>query len=239
MTELLSMSVRQLMGKWRLIIVAGLAGLPVLSTVLSVIFGDASGARLADEIDDAVLQGMFASAIVPLVTLAFAGAAFGNEIEDSTLANLYLTPVARWRIVAPKFLATLVVALVVVAVSALASFSVGYEGDATAIAAAVIGLCAGVVAYSSAFLWLGLVAQRAIAVGLVYVLLWEGLFSGFVNGIKYFSIRQYMLGIVQGIDSDRLGSNLLSFEAAIIGTVVVTALFLFLSVRRLRRMDIP
>ena len=56
----------------------------------------------------------------------------------------------------------------------------------------------GVVLYSTLFLWVGLVTSHPLAFGLLYVFVWEGLFGTFVNGIKYLSIRQYTLGIVEG-----------------------------------------
>ena len=50
---------------------------------------------------------MLASAILPLVMLLLATAAFGNEVGDRTLVYLVTKPIARWRIVAPKLLASI------------------------------------------------------------------------------------------------------------------------------------
>ena len=56
------------------------------------------------------LLGMLAGAITPLAVLAIAGAAFANEVEDRTLANLTLSPIPRWQIVVPKLLAAITIA---------------------------------------------------------------------------------------------------------------------------------
>ena len=62
------------------------------------------------QFETAILSAMLAGSIAPLVVLAIAAAAFANEVEDRTLANLTLTPIPRWRIVVPKLLAAITIA---------------------------------------------------------------------------------------------------------------------------------
>ncbi len=69
---------------------------------------------------------------------------------------------------------------------------------AFAIAAAVGGA-----AYTMAFFTLSTFTSRALAVGLGYVLLWEGVLSGLFDGSRLFSIRQATLGLaaqIQGVE---------------------------------------
>lgn len=80
-----------------------------------------------------------------------------------------------------------------ITVSAAVTAYVAFLGDTTAIIAITVSALVAVALYASAFTWLGLVTTQAIGFGLLYIVLWEGLFSG----------------------------------------------FLFLTVRRLRRMDVP
>jgi hypothetical protein len=88
--------------------------------------------------------------------------------------------------------------------------------------------------------WLGLVTTQAIGIGLLYIVLWEGFFSGFVSGVRLLSIRHYAISLMHGLDARRFadGDNL-SFGVAIALCVLVFGGFLLLSVRRLRRMDVP
>ena len=149
---------------------------------------------------------MLASAILPVVVLAVATAAFGNEVEDKTLGNLTLTPVLRWRIVAAKLGAAVTVAGPFLVASAFASVLVGFSGAdiggaGKAALAAAIAFLVGVVVYSAVFLWAGLVTSHPLGFGLLYVFVWEGLFASFVDRIKYLSVREYTLSIVAGIDS--------------------------------------
>ena len=83
---------------------------------------------------------------------------------------------------------------------------------------------------------------RALAYGLVYIFLWEGLISTFFGGVRYLSVRGYILAILHGLDDksfEPLGDRVIEFPAALVGATIVTAAFFLLTVRRLRRMDVP
>ena len=98
------------------------------------------------------------------------------------------------------------------------------------------------VMHSAIFAWLGLVSGHPLGFALVYVFLWEGLLSSFLDGIRYLSVRAYTLTIMEGIDESRLdalGELTIELPAAIAGVVLVSAAFFWLTVRRLRRMDVP
>ena len=236
MGPLFLLSVRQLGSRWRLLIILLLAALPMV--IVSVRPDDA----VASEIDDVLLNGMLAAAIVPLVTLSVAAAAFGNELEDRTLYYLTLTPITRWRIVLPKLLASLAVSAPLLLISAIVSTVIGFDGDARAVLAVAVSILAGAILYTSVFVWAGLITSRALAFGLIYVFLWEGLFASFVEGIKYLSIREYILGLIKGIDPDRFageGQSTIELPAAAAGAAIVFTVFFLLSVHRLRNMDVP
>ena len=94
--------------------------------------------------------------------------------------------------------------------------------------------------YSAAFLWLGLVTKQAIGVGLLYIVMWEGFFSGYVSGIRFFSIRHYATAPMHGLDPRRFaGDDHVTLGVAIGVSAAVFTLFLVLSTRRLRLMDVP
>jgi ABC-2 type transport system permease protein len=231
------LTLRQLSGRWRLSIMTVLAALPVLISVLMLRSAKASS---VEDFETAILGAMLAGSIAPLIVLAIAGAAFGNEVEDRTLANLTLAPVARWRIALPKLLATITIAGPFIAASAFLTAHVAFLGDATASLAVAASAIAGVAMYASLFVWLGLVTNQAVAVGLLYIVLWEGFFSGFVAGARLLSIRYYALGLMQAIDPRRfVREDLLPPWGAAAAAAVVIGGFLLLANRRLRRMDVP
>src|SRR5215211_669749 len=120
------LTLRQLSGRWRLTIMTILAALPVIIALLMLADRTAPSVR---EFETAILGAMLAGSIAPLVVLAIAAAAFGNEVEDRTLANLTLTPVPRWKIAVPKLLATITIAAPFIAASAFFTSYVAFVGD--------------------------------------------------------------------------------------------------------------
>jgi len=236
MSPVFMLTVRQLTGRWRLIIMAVLAIMPVAFTMLVV----GSTAPFVNEFETVVLSTMLAGSIAPLIVVSIASVAFANEIEDRTLANLTLSPLPRWQIVAPKLGAAVAVAAPFIVGSAFFTSFLAFNRDMTATVAVTASAFVGLLMYASFFVWLGLVTKQAIAVGLVYIVLWEGFFSGFVSGIRFFSIRHYATALMHGMDPRRFADlEHVGLGVATGVATVVFALFLFLSVRRLRRMDVP
>jgi ABC-2 type transport system permease protein len=231
------LTLRQLSGRWRILIMTALAAMPVLIAVLTVATLSAPSVR---EFETAVLSAMLAGSIAPLVVLAIAAAAFANEVEDRTIANLTLAPIPRWQIVLPKLLAAITLAAPFIAVSALVTSNLAFLGDAKATIAVTVSAVAGVAMYASLFVWLGLVTTQAIGIGLLYIVVWEGFFAGFVSGARMLSIRHYAIALMHGLDERRFASAAhLSLGLAVVVSVAVFAGFLLLSIRRLRRMDVP
>ncbi len=237
MATVYRLTLRQLASRWRLLIMTLLAAMPVIMAVLMLRSANATGIQ---DFETVILSAMLAGSIAPLVVLAIGAPAFANEIEDKTLANLVLTPLARGRIALPKLLATITIAAPFMAASAFATSYVAYLGDMTATIALTVAAIAGVAMYASTFVWLGLVTTQAIGFGLLYIVLWEGLFSGFVSGVRLLSIRHFSIALMHGLDERRFAfTNHVNLVVAIIISSLVFAGFLLLSIRRLRRMDVP
>ena len=227
----------QLSGRWRLAIMTVLAAMPVIIAVVMLRSADAPSVQ---DFETAILGAMLAGSIAPLVVLAIAAPAFANEIEDRTLANLTLTPLPRWQIVLPKLLASFTIAAPFILVSALATSYIAFLGDARAMVAVTVSTLAGVAMYASAFVWLGLHTTQAIGIGLLYIVLWEGFFAGFISGVRLLSIRHHAIAMMHGLDPRRFAVH----EHLGLGVVIATAAIVcagltLLSVRRLRRLDVP
>jgi ABC-type transport system involved in multi-copper enzyme maturation permease subunit len=230
------LTLRQVSGRWRLLSMAVLATLPIIMTLLTL----QGTAPPVQEYETFVLGGMLAGSIVPLVVLAIGAPAFANEIEDRTLANLVLSPLARWQIALPKLLATLTLAMPFTAASALVTGHAAFLGDWTATLAVTAAALLCVALYAAAFVWLGLVTTQAIGVGLLYIVLWEGFFAEFVTGVRLLSIRYHAIALMHGLDPRRFADHEHPALATVLATsAVVFGGFLWLSIRRLRRMDIP
>ena len=140
------LTLRQLSGRWRLLIMTVLASLPVIIAVLMLRSSDAPSVV---EFETAILSAMLAGSIAPLVVLAIAAAAFSNEVDDRTLANLTLAPIPRWQIAVPKLLGVITIAAPFTAVSAFLTSWVAYLGEVQASVAVTVSAVVGVGLYAS------------------------------------------------------------------------------------------
>ena len=240
MAEIFRLTLRQLLGRWRVLLIVFLASLPTLIVLLVRSF-DPENADYNQDFVQGMIDAMIVGGIMPIVTMTVAAAAFGNELEDRTLYYLVLKPLSRVHIILAKLVATFVLAApVVVASGVVATALVG--ADAGAVFTVGIALLAGVAAYASIFTWAGLITPRALSYGLVYVLVWEGILSSFLTGVRYLSVRGYTLSLLHGIDAKNfeiLEERVIAFPAAIVGAVGVALVFFFLAQYRLRTMDVP
>ncbi len=235
------LTLRQLTGRWRLLLILLLAALPV-TLAATMHFAAAADGTFSEHFVDVLLDGLLVAGILPIVTLALSTAAFGNEVEDRTLSYLMLNPIPRWHIAVPKLLASIAISGPLLIVSGVAAALLGFDGSVRAAVAVGVALFAGVAAYAAIFTWAGLVTNRALAFGLIYVLLWEDVIGSFIRGIDYLSVRGYTLAIMYGINKESfepLSDRVIELPAAVVGAVAVTVVFLLLGVRHLRRMDVP
>lgn len=245
------LSLRQLAGRKRLLLILVLALLPIGLAALVSFTLDRAETSNGPFINN-LLDGLLIGGILPIVTMVLASATFGNELEDRTLSYLVLKPVPRLRIVLPKLLAPISIGGPLLIASGIGATLLGASGlgvtllnldnDLQAVAAVGVALLVGVFTYAAIFTWTGLITTRALAFGLIYVFLWEGLISSFLGGVRYLSVRGYMLAILHGLDDtsfESLEDRVIEFPAAIAGAIAVTVVFFLLTVRRLRKMDVP
>ena len=241
MSAVFVLSVRQLTGRWRLLVTIGLAAIAVALTItMSALGSDQEAFRhnFVDGVVDALLIG----GILPIIMMVLATTSFGTEVEDKTLSYLVLRPISKWEIVIPKFAASVIVGGLIVLVSGIVSVGIAFEGETKPIAAVALAMVAGAVAYGAVFTWTGLMTTRPLYYALAYVLIWEAALTNIFDGIRYLSIRAFTLTILNSADDIRFpieANRLLGTTEAIAGVVIVAVVFVFLTTRRLQRMDVP
>jgi ABC-2 type transport system permease protein len=96
-----------------------------------------------------------------------------------------------------------------------------------------VGALVGSVIYNAIFVMVSIATTRAIAVGLLYVLIWESLLSNFVSGARILSVSHYSLGIANGFAHDSGLKAGLSVSTSIIMGAIFTVIALVLAVRLL------
>jgi len=174
------------------------------------------------------------SVLIPLTALIIGTSVLGAEIDDGSIVHLLATPVRRSAVVMTKFIVatglTVVFAAVPELIAALISGGGSIPGQAGGLVtigtgkfavALFVGALACSVIYNAVFVMISTATTRAIAVGLLYVLVWEVLLSNFVSGVKLLSVSHYGLGIANGLASDPvLEAGLGVLTSVVMGAIV-------------------
>lgn len=232
MAPLIEVTLRGMLGRRRTVLLVLLAGLPVLVALLIRVTGGRPDA-------DRVLDTLVVRFVMALVALIVGTAVIGSEIDDGTAVYLIVKPIARWRIALSKaIVAAGLTAVLVVPAVILTGVLLGGRGDATTtIGAFALACLVGGSAYAVAFLALSVFTTRAFLIGLAYVLIWEGVLAGLLEGTKFLSIRQATLGLAAALGVDVPGEPLAPTISILVLTVALVGGFLLAS-WRLSRFEI-
>ena len=171
------------------------------------------------------ILGVFGfSVVLPLTALIVGTSVLGAEIDDGSIVHLLATPVRRSAVILTKFAVAAAITMVFVAVPELLAGLIA-TGGLTRLAVGVFaGALAGSVIYNAFFVMISVLTTRAIAVGLLYLLIWEGLLGNLVSGVGELSIGQYSLGVANSIAHDPgLNSHLRLATVVMTGAIVTVA----------------
>ena len=172
------------------------------------------------------------SVVLPLTALIIGTSVLGAEIDDGSVIHLLATPVRRSAVVFSKFAVAVVLTIAFAAVPELLAGLIATGGSKLA-AGIFAGALAAAVIYNAIFVMVSVLTTRAIAVGLLYLVVWEGLLVNLVSGASELSAGQYSLGIANAIAHNANLNAHLSLTTAVIMGVIVTAVTLALAVRAL------
>ena len=231
---LVTVTLRGLLGRRRVVLMVVLAALPVVVGLLIRLGGGRSDAP-------EILDSLVIRTVLPLIALVIGTSTIGSEIEDGTAVFLLAKPIARWRVALAKLTvaAGLTAALTVppILVTGLLVGGFGGASVATAFGFALAAIAGGT-AYAVAFVALGVVTTRALVVGLGYTLLWEGVLAGLLDGTRFLSIRQATLGVAAGLTREDAGVDVLEPVVATAILVVVIVGGFLLTARALARFQV-
>lgn len=183
-----------------------------------------------------VLVGLGLAVVLPVVALIIGTGVLGAEIDDGTVVHILTKPLPRWQIVLPKLAVS---AGVTAATVAVPLYVAGVLADSVRLGLALAAAAAlGALAYSAFFLALSLVTRRPVLLGLVYVLIWEGLLGNFVSGTKVLSIQQYVIALADRLAPTGLLETSVSVPVASVMTALVSVGFTVLAIDRLRSFSV-
>jgi ABC-2 type transport system permease protein len=90
------------------------------------------------------------------------------------------------------------------------------------------------IAYSAVFVALSLVTRRPVLLGLLYVLIWEGLLGNLLAGSRVLSIQQYAVAIAADIAPSSVLHARLSLPLALVMSAAFAVGGTLLAIDRLR-----
>jgi ABC-2 type transport system permease protein len=237
---LLRFTLGELLAGRRLPIVAVLVALPLwLPSLLAPNSGQDPTVFSFD-----LFRNLTLPVLLPLVSLTFSTAALGTELRRGTIANLMLKPIPRWSVLGTEYLAAVLATLLVLLPSELVAHVLAARGTGSAILleGVLVATVVGALAYCALGLLLSLLVSRALLVGLVYALLWEGAVVGVAPSASSLSVRGYVEGVLAAVLDTGTGPELttrLGPLSSILLALIVTAVALVLAHTRLTRMDLP
>jgi ABC-2 type transport system permease protein len=239
-TTVFTLTLRQILGQRR-ILLAGL-GAVAAPIALATIYRASTGDDPLDWTANALLDSIIVRLVLPLVCLLVGTSAMGTEIEDGTDVYLLSKPLPRREIVFAKAAAAILVcAAVLLPTTALApQLSLeGLDGEGL-VAGFLIATALGLVAYNMIFVLLSVATSRPLVFGLGYVFVWEGLLGDLFTGTRYLSVRQYCLGIADGITTlpERVFHAELNAAVSLVLMLAVIAIATALATRSLSRFEL-
>jgi ABC-2 type transport system permease protein len=235
-----TLTLRQLVGRGRTLLLGALALLPIGLAVVYRLGSSTTDPQ--DWVARVLLEGLIVTTLLPIVALVYGTTALGAEIEDGTAVYLLAKPIPRSRIILGKLLAawTLTAATVLVSAITAGAIAFGGVGSDGILPGFAVGIVVGSLVYTALFVMLSVITSRALIAGLVYVFIWEGLINGLFAGTRLLSVRHYTLAVADVVVDVPPGifDAKLSAVTAIVLVTAVTIGATWYGIRRLERFEI-
>jgi ABC-2 type transport system permease protein len=217
------LGIRSIFGRWRgvLLIVLPVVLVGISLLVRGLVGSDADAA-------EGTLYGLGLVVIVPLVALLATSGLLAPEIDDGSISYLLAKPISRYTIVASKLAVAAVCVLVFGAIPMLVAGLVLLSGSPSFAVGFALASLVGGGAYCALFAWLSVRTRHAVVIGLIYLLVWEGLLGGLLDGIRWLSITRWSAELIDQVadlelvDDLPLAYALIALAVAIVGGVWMT-----------------
>lgn len=230
---LLVASLRQLLPLKRSLLLA------LLQLAPAAIYLIASASRTTEAGLDALLDvgvGMYFVLILPIVSIVLAASTLGVERRDQTLSFIVVRPIRRVTIVAMKLSAAVAAAMILNSVGAVALYGVyqaRFGGSAGLLVGLLVGAAIATIAYGAVFVPVGFLTDRAVIIGLAFLLIFE---NGIVSGLPALeTLSPWRLGVaafagVAGVSAEALGHTITDLAPGVGRSLWVVALMALVSI---------
>jgi len=174
--------------------------------------------------------------LYPLIALVLMAGALREEIQNDTIAYLWLKPIPRGLIVFAKYSGTMVGIWGLVGLSVLATGAL-LVPSGKLLGALLLTAGVGLLAYGALFFALSVWVERPLLWGFAYVLGWEEAFSRISSAASQLSVRHYAQGLLSALMEGSHGG--VSPGAALGVLLGITAVALTVASWRFSRMEFP
>jgi ABC-2 type transport system permease protein len=209
--------------------------LPVVLVGLAVLVRALVGTD--DHAAQNMLNGLGLVVIVPLVALLATSGLLAPEIDDGSISYLLAKPIPRSTIVLSKLAVAAGCVLALAVLPVLVAGLVLRPAEPRFALGFALGALAGGLAYCSIFAVLSVLTRHAVVIGLIYLLIWESLLGGLLDGVRWLSIGRWAAAIAEPVADVSLVDGLGVGYAAVATTIVIVG-GAWLTARRLRAFNL-
>jgi len=186
-----------------------------------------------EEAATGTLYALGLAVVVPLVALLGTTGVLAPEIDDGSIAYLLAKPISRHTIVLSKLAVATSCTVLFGALPMLVAGLVLLPGEPRVALGYALGSLLAGVAYCVVFALASMLTRHAVVIGLIYVLVWEGLLGGLLDGVRWLSVTRWAAAVAGPIAEPGAEQDL-GVAYAVVATVVVLLAGTWLAGRRLR-----
>lgn len=236
-------TLRQLLGGKRLIILGLLGVLPAFVTWLTT--ANRQPAQVFADYNENAVPMIFLI-VLPIAALVLGAAALGDERRDHTLSFLLVRPLRRSTITGAKLTAAWIAAAGFTAAAGAAASAAASvrSSDWSILVPTMVGTTIAAACYAAVFMVLGHLTSRAVLIGLVYVFIWESGISLAAPSLANVSLFRIGLTAYAGLLpesrpflAEPLGSLAPGAGGALVKTVAIGAIAVLAAASLLKRRD--
>jgi ABC-2 type transport system permease protein len=166
------------------------------------------------------LYGLGLVVVVPLVSLLATTGLLAPEIDDGSISYLLAKPVSRHVIVLSKLAVAAGCVLAFAVLPVLVAGLVLRPSEPRFALGFALGALAGGLAYCCLFALLSVLTKHAVVIGLIYLLVWESLLGGLLDGVRWLSVTRWAGAIAEAVADTPVVADL-GVTYAVVATVVV------------------
>jgi len=188
----------------------GLVLLGLIPALILTIFGLSEPERETEEFFRLGILPMVLGVSVPITALILGAASLGDERQQKTISYIAMRPISRESIAAAKLIAAWIASFLIAGFGALVTAVVlGLTaGSWDEIPAIVIAAAITTLGFVAVFQTVGFITDRAVIIGLGYLLIWEGIVTSTASQVATTSLWRIGASAYAGIVAgDHWGSS--------------------------------